>query len=238
MMLHHDGAGRRDPYRGKGHLYRLTTAGEDFRPIVELLSIWRQRWGQGLIGPDDLDPGMLVLDDVIPKNHLLRRMNVFVTTALADLHQQLQPFYSEIGRPSIDPELMMQSIWQPWRRKPNRKTRRNAAMAQMADESLGLNRKPPKVISPSDPSSAWTAKANKRVPFGYGNVRDGRRPKTFTGPDSCIAANLPQCPVQTHCRAGTLMREMLARRGVCCRQQRSAARRSFRGGSHVRTLQA
>jgi len=29
-------------------------------------------------------------------------------------------------------------------------------------------RKPPKVISPSDPSSAWTAKANKRVQFGYG----------------------------------------------------------------------
>jgi hypothetical protein len=24
------------------------------------------------------------------------------------------------------------------------------------------------VISPSDPSSAWTAKANKRVQFGYG----------------------------------------------------------------------
>ena len=31
-----------------------------------------------------------------------------------------------------------------------------------------LDRKPPKVISPSDPSSAWTAKANKRVQFGYG----------------------------------------------------------------------
>src|SRR6187399_20488 len=30
------------------------------------------------------------------------------------------------------------------------------------------DRKPPKVISPSDPSSAWTAKANKRVLFGYG----------------------------------------------------------------------
>jgi len=28
------------------------------------------------------------------------------------------------------------------------------------------DRKPPKVISPSDPSSAWTAKANKRVQFG------------------------------------------------------------------------
>src|SRR5438105_7340020 len=46
--------------KGKGHLYRLTPAGEDFRPIVELLSVWGQRWGQGLIGPDDLDPGMLV----------------------------------------------------------------------------------------------------------------------------------------------------------------------------------
>jgi transposase len=30
------------------------------------------------------------------------------------------------------------------------------------------NRKPPKVISLSDPCSAWTAKANKRVLFGYG----------------------------------------------------------------------
>src|SRR5262249_7470570 len=28
--------------------------------------------------------------------------------------------------------------------------------------------KPPKVISPSDPCAAWTAKANKRVQFGYG----------------------------------------------------------------------
>jgi len=46
--------------KGKGHLYRLTPAGEDFRPIVELLSVWGQRWGQGMIGPDDFDPGMLV----------------------------------------------------------------------------------------------------------------------------------------------------------------------------------
>src|SRR6266545_807750 len=46
--------------KGKGHLYRLTPAGEDFRPIVELMSVWGQRWGQGLIGPDDLDTKMLV----------------------------------------------------------------------------------------------------------------------------------------------------------------------------------
>jgi DNA-binding HxlR family transcriptional regulator len=46
--------------KGHGHLYRLTPAGEDFRPIVELMSLWGQRWGQGLIAADDLDPGMLV----------------------------------------------------------------------------------------------------------------------------------------------------------------------------------
>jgi hypothetical protein len=38
----------------------LTPAGEDFRPIVELMSVWGQRWAQGLIGPDDLDPKMLL----------------------------------------------------------------------------------------------------------------------------------------------------------------------------------
>ena len=41
---------------GKGHLYRLTSAGEDFRSIIELLSVWGQRWGQGLLKPDDLVP--------------------------------------------------------------------------------------------------------------------------------------------------------------------------------------
>jgi hypothetical protein len=37
--------------------------------------------------------------DHVPKNHLLRRINVFVATALADMHERLQPHYSEIGRP-------------------------------------------------------------------------------------------------------------------------------------------
>jgi hypothetical protein len=35
-------------------------------------------------------------------------------------------------------------------------------------EDLEAGRKTPKVISRSDPASAWTAKANKRVQFGYG----------------------------------------------------------------------
>ena len=44
------------------------------------------------------------LDDRIPQNHLLHRIDVFVTAALADLHKELEPYYSDIGRPSVDPE--------------------------------------------------------------------------------------------------------------------------------------
>jgi hypothetical protein len=41
---------------------------------------------------------------------MLRRVDVFVIAALADVHEQLQPFYSEIGRPSVDPELMIRML--------------------------------------------------------------------------------------------------------------------------------
>ena len=47
------------------------------------------------------------LEDRIPEHHLLRRMNVFVAVALANLHEELKPYYSDIGRPSVDPELMI-----------------------------------------------------------------------------------------------------------------------------------
>ena len=50
------------------------------------------------------------LDDMIPKGHLLRRINVFVTSVLGDLHEQLGPFYSDTGRPSIDPELLIRML--------------------------------------------------------------------------------------------------------------------------------
>src|SRR3984893_6422355 len=50
------------------------------------------------------------LDDMIPKGHLLRGINVFVTSVLGDLHQQLGPFYSDTGRPSIDPELLIRML--------------------------------------------------------------------------------------------------------------------------------
>ena len=226
------------------------------------------------------------LDDMIPKGHLLRRINVFVRSVLGDLHEQLGPFYSDIGRPSIDPELLIRMLiigycfgirserklceevrlhlayrWfcrldlndavphhstfsenrlnrfresdilrhifervviaamemglvkgegfavdasvmeanasryhgkapdeLDWTEKQQRKRavaeylaalETEAAAdgdAQNDNESGGpegkrqrrYERQPPKVISPSDPQSAWTAKANKRVQFGYG----------------------------------------------------------------------
>jgi Transposase domain (DUF772) len=50
------------------------------------------------------------LDEMIPADHLLRRINVFATAVLADLHEQLKAFYSDIGRPSVDPELMIRML--------------------------------------------------------------------------------------------------------------------------------
>src|SRR5947209_19253900 len=50
------------------------------------------------------------LDERVPKNHLLRRINIFVTAALADVHGQLGLYYSEMGRPSVDPELMIRML--------------------------------------------------------------------------------------------------------------------------------
>jgi len=50
------------------------------------------------------------LEGRIPARHLLRRINPTVTRILADLRERLEPFYSEIGRPSIDPELMIRML--------------------------------------------------------------------------------------------------------------------------------
>jgi transposase len=207
------------------------------------------------------------LDDRIPKNHLLRRIDEFVAAALADLHKELEPYYSDIGRPSVDPELMIRMlivgyccgirserrltqevelhlayrwfckldledeiphhstfsanrlgrfresdvlrhvfervVWAAMARglvkgegfavdasvleanasryhgkapeeldwsEKQRQTRAVAEYLAALDEAAEPNpdRKVPKVISPSDPCSAWTAKANKRVQFGYG----------------------------------------------------------------------
>jgi transposase len=48
------------------------------------------------------------LERHVPETHLLRSIDRFV--ALDGLRQELAPFYSEIGRPSIDPELMIRML--------------------------------------------------------------------------------------------------------------------------------
>jgi transposase len=206
------------------------------------------------------------LEGRIPMRHLLRRINPVVTRILAELRGKLEPFYSEIGRPSIDPELMIRMLIVAYcygirsERKlcedvdlhlayrwfcrldlddrvpdhstfsvnrhgrfresdifrqvfeavvracmdaglvkcegfavdasvieadasryhgrapdeidwsaPERQTRAVVEfLSGLDDEDSDGDRKPPKVISPVDPCSAWTAKANKRVQFGYG----------------------------------------------------------------------
>jgi transposase len=206
------------------------------------------------------------LEGRIPAGHLLRRINPVVTRVLFGLREKLAPFYSGIGRPSIDPELMIRMLivgycygirferrlceevelhlayrWfcrlglddtvpdhstfsvnrhgrfrdsdilrhvfeavvracmeaglvkgeafavdasvieanasryhgvppeeADWS-APERQTRAVAEfLSSLDDEDPGADRKLPKVISPTDPCSAWTAKANKRVQFGYG----------------------------------------------------------------------
>jgi transposase len=206
------------------------------------------------------------LEERIPANDLLRRINPILTRVLADLREKLAPFYSDIGRPSIDPELMIRMLIVGYRygirferrlceevelhlayrwfcrldlddRVPDHSTfsvnrhgrfrdsdilrhvfeavvracmdaglvkgegfavdasvieadasryhgkapdeidwslpeRQTRAVAEfltaLDDDDPTADRKLPKVISPVDPCSGWTAKANKRVQFGYG----------------------------------------------------------------------
>src|SRR5262249_48538903 len=66
------------------------------------------------------------------------------------------------GYHGVTPE---EAVWSA----PERQTRAVVEFRRALDDDDGTaDRKPPKVISLSDPCSAWTAKANKRVQFGYG----------------------------------------------------------------------
>lgn len=51
-----------------------------------------------MMGRQDLDQRQLFyefsLDEMVPTDHLLRRINVFATVVLADLHQALSVSYS------------------------------------------------------------------------------------------------------------------------------------------------
>src|SRR5271167_1820958 len=48
------------------------------------------------------------LDEHVPSDHMLRGIDRHLD--LADLRRSLKPFYSQIGQPSVDPELMMRML--------------------------------------------------------------------------------------------------------------------------------
>ncbi len=50
----------------------------------------------------------LSLERHVPSDYLLRSVDRFVD--LSDIREQLRPYYSEMGRPSIDPELMIRML--------------------------------------------------------------------------------------------------------------------------------
>jgi transposase len=58
------------------------------------------------------------LDRHVPTDHLLRSIDRFVD--LADIRERLRPFYSEMGRPSVDPELMIRMLIVGYFRHPVR----------------------------------------------------------------------------------------------------------------------
>ena len=65
-----------------------------------------------MMGPRQVEQGVLFynfsLDGHVPADHLLRSIDRFVE--LSELRRELAPFYSSIGRPSIDPELMIRML--------------------------------------------------------------------------------------------------------------------------------
>src|SRR5271156_4621359 len=65
-----------------------------------------------MMGPRQVEQGVLFynfsLDAHVPADHLLRSIDRFVE--LSELRRELAPFYSEVGRPSIDPELMIRML--------------------------------------------------------------------------------------------------------------------------------
>jgi transposase len=65
-----------------------------------------------MMGPRQVEQGALFynfsIDAHVPANHLLRSIDRFVD--LSELRRDLAPFYSTLGRPLIDPELIIRML--------------------------------------------------------------------------------------------------------------------------------
>jgi hypothetical protein len=76
----------------------------------------------------------------VPADQLLRKIDRFVD--LSDLREELRPFYSETGRPSIDPELMIRMLIIRYTapRVPWRKLRPGAYVVMSSPRNCELSR--------------------------------------------------------------------------------------------------
>ena len=67
-----------------------------------------------MMGRQEADQGQLFylfnLERRIPSDHLLRRINPVVAQIMLEVREKLAAFYSDIGRPSIDPELLIRML--------------------------------------------------------------------------------------------------------------------------------
>ena len=65
-----------------------------------------------MMGPRQVEQGALFynfsIDAHVPADHLVRSIDRFVD--LSELRHDLAPFYSSMGRPSVDPELMIRML--------------------------------------------------------------------------------------------------------------------------------
>ena len=67
-----------------------------------------------MMGRQEADQGQLFylfnLERRVPADHLLRRINPVVAQIMLGVREKLAPFYSDIDRPSIDPELLIRML--------------------------------------------------------------------------------------------------------------------------------
>jgi IS5 family transposase len=80
-------------------------------------------------------------------------------------------------------------------------------LSGLDDDGPSAQRKIPKVISPTDPCSAWTAKANKRVQFGYGL-------NYLIDIENAVIVDVEATPARTYGEVAAT-KEMIERTGEC-----------------------
>ena len=90
------------------------------------------------------------LERHVPDDHLLRRIDRFVD--LSGLREHLRPYYSETGRPSIDPELMIRMLLVGYCLASDRSAgcaRRCTSISPIAGSAALASTAPCRIIRPS-----------------------------------------------------------------------------------------